>query len=216
MRQSVNSRKLIDRHLTVAMAGLGFVREGRGMYRRSLGEDITGIATFPEKLWAEVKWEIFPNVGVRHDGVNRLLCELGDLSKSDRSLALLRAILITNIGCLTPPHSHRAWSFPLGADPEPIVQDMIGTIEMYGLPFMLALSETPKFRETLETGKYSLANQDRDLPTLCFVEGDYAAAVTHLDEGLKKRADRHDPEAEQYRTFAARLRKFTEERNKGP
>jgi hypothetical protein len=205
MRRSVDLRKLIDRHLTVMMARLGFVREKRGMYRSSLGTDVVGIATFPEKLWAGVKWECFPNVGVRHDGVNRLLCELSNLSKSDRSLGLLRANLITNIGYLTPARSHRAWSFPFNTDPEPAARDMIATIETYGLPFIRILFAGRTFREVLASGRYSLASQDRDLPALYFVEGDYGAAENYLRASLEKRTNRHDPEAEQYRMFAARL-----------
>jgi hypothetical protein len=205
MRRAVDFRKLIDRHLTVMMTRLGFVREKRGMYRSHLGTDITGVATFPEKLWADVKWECFPNVGARHDGVNHLLCELGDLSNSDRSLGLLRANLITNIGYLTPMRSHRAWSFRFDADLEPPMQDMITAIEMYGLPFIRVLSEGPKFREALESGRYSLVNQDRDLPAFYFVMGDCAAAEGYLRKRLEERASRHDSEAEQYRRFAAKL-----------
>ncbi|HEY3623015.1 MAG TPA: hypothetical protein VGL12_11610 [Roseiarcus sp.] len=184
------------------------------MYSMPLGPQMTAVITFPEKIWPDTKWDIFPNVGARHDGVNRLLFELSDLPESDRALGLLRANLITNVGYLTPERRFKTWSFPLGSDDQPIVQALVTTIETYGLPFIRALSDPARFRETLESGQYTLVGQDRDLPTLDVVEGDYVAAEMHLHEGLEKRADRHDPEAEYYRSFATKLRQLIEERKK--
>jgi hypothetical protein len=214
MRRAVEVHKLIDRNLTTALARLRFIRERRGMYSIPQGPQKTGVTTFPEKLWTDTRWDMFPNIGVRHDAVNRLLFELSDVLEPDRTLGLLRANLLTNLGYLTPERRHKGWSFPIDIDPGPIVQDLVATIEAYGFPFIRALSDTAKFREALESGRYSLANQDRDLPALYVVEGNYSAAEMRLHEGVEKRANRHDSEAEHYRSFAAKLLKLIDDRKK--
>ena len=196
------------------MARLAFARERRGMYRSNSDTDIVGIATFPEKIWTGVKWELFPNVGVRHEGINRLLYELSDLAEPNRSLGVLRANLLTNIGYLMPAPGFRGWSFPLDSDPDPPLQDMVTAIETHGLPFIRSLSDSSKFCEALASGKFSLVNRDRDLPVCHFVMADDVAAEKCLDQGVKDRAGRHDPEAEQYRLFATRLRQLILERKK--
>jgi hypothetical protein len=216
MRRTAGVRKLIDQHLTAALAPLAFVRERYGMYSMPTGPQVVGITAFPEKLWKDTRWDLYPNVGVRHDEVNRLLSELSDSQEPDRALGLLRANLLTNLGYLTPERRHQGWSFPFDADPEPIVQDLATTIETYGLPFIRALSEPASFRRTLESGRYSLADRDRDLLALYVVQGDDAAAEVQLRESLEKRATRRDPEAEQYRSFAVKIRQRIERRTMNP
>jgi hypothetical protein len=198
------------------MEELSFERERKGIYRRPMSLDIQGVTTFSEKLWKGIGWELFPNVGLRHDGLNRLLDKLSDLSKPDRAAGLLRPNLILNIGYLGPRRSHAGWSFPFDVHPEPIVREIVTAIEMHGLPFIRDLSEGTRFREALESGRYSVANQDRDLPALCILMGDWVAAENQVRRGLEKRAERTDPEAYQYRMFAAKLQWLLAQPEKNP
>lgn len=184
------------------------------MYRMDFQTLIAGTVTFPEKLWSGVKWEFFPNVGARHKTVNNLLGELSDLPKSDRSLALLRPNLITNIGYLMPERSHKGWSFPIDADIEKPMDDMIAAIENYGVPFMSELVNEDGFCKTLATGQFTIANYDRDLPALYFIRGENTLATECVCRGIKARINRHDPEAAQYRKFAAKLQALIAERIK--
>ena len=54
-------------------------------------------------------------------------------------------------------------------------------------------------------GTYTLINQDLYLPALYIVEREFALAEAFLNEAVRKRSARFDPEARWYRNFALKL-----------
>src|SRR5262245_16005151 len=104
MRQAVIIGKRINRGLAVSLGRMGFEQETRYMFRMPLSSTMTGVVTFPLRLWSNIRWDLSPNVGVRHETLNKLLYSLSELPESDRRHELRRPNLLTNIGYLTSEH----------------------------------------------------------------------------------------------------------------
>jgi len=213
MPRNIEMRRLIDRSLGLEMSRLGFARERRNMYCLQRAGRMSGVVTFTTALFKDLEWQYSPNVGVRHEEINRLLYEVSDdLSDDERSFNLLVAHIITNIGYLMPQKAFRSWSFPLEMPPDRMLEDIALNIKTYGIPFIDECADPEMFKRTLMDATYTLANDDQYLPALFVVEEEHNLAEAFLNDALRKRSTRFDPEARWYRNFAMKLQSIIDSR----
>ena len=206
MPRNIEVRRLIERSLGAEMAQLGFVRERLNMYRLRREGRITGVVTFRAKLFNDLEWNYSINIGVRHEDINHLLHDVcDDLTEAERALNLLVSQMLINVGYLTQENKFMSWPFLFEQPLQGVTKQMMNALNTFGMPFIDTHSRPRAFREALEDGRYTLVNQDLYLPALYIVEGEFALAESFLNEALRKRSARFDPEARWYRNFALKL-----------
>ncbi len=144
--------------------------------------------------------EINPVVGVRHQGVERLVAEF----RGDKFHAYLPPTISSPLGHLLPEARYRAWIFsPSNADV--VAADMVGAVATYGLPFIHAMSDLNALCQALDNRmgfEHQLAYRR---PVAWLLAGDSVRARKMVDESVASLHSRSDLAAADFRRFAEAL-----------
>jgi hypothetical protein len=145
---------------------------------------------------------INPNVGVRHQGVERLVSEL----RGRPFDACSPPTIGTPLGYLTPHRTYREWVINAPDAVDAVVADLVDAIKRYGITFMEETVDLRTIVARMAEGKYGF-RQDIEyrLPVALVLLGDIDAARAAVDAGLRSRELTHAEALREFRSFADNL-----------
>ena len=97
-----------------------------------------------------------------------------------------------NIGYLMPCEQYKEWRVENSAPNDvcqEIIDDIIGNIETYAIPFLNKYSDIKELIHGIEEGNRFLSFQSEyKLPILYYLNGEYDLAVAYMNEALKRKS----------------------------
>ena len=178
----------------------GFRKRSSGVFTVELARDVLGWLGLNTASRHQVDGtvEVNPVVGVRHQGVERLVAEL----RAEPFHPYLPPTISTSIGYVMPLHRYQAWAIASGGDGAPTA-GLIDAVVIHGLPFMRQNADLESLYETAEEGLgFSLEYR---LPVIRLLLGERQAARAALDKCINDLGARQDAAAQQFRAFSAAL-----------
>ncbi len=187
------------------LADLGFKKRQGQIYSIEVSEDVLGWLGLNRATehYPRGVAEIHPLVGVRHQGVERLVAEL----RGEKFHPYVPPTAGSPLNYLMPWPHFRTWV--LGrADTDEKAQEMVAAIAKYGLPWMHATAPLPALCGYLIKGRTLHDHEEfYRRPAALLVAGDVAGTSAWLDRLLAKVGDDTDAFSEEFRRFAAALRR---------
>lgn len=200
----------VIKSVTPLLAELNFRKRAGQIFTAEIADDVLGWLGLnratQDRPAGEV--EINPVVGVRHQGVERIVAEC----RGERFHAYQPPTVSTPLGYLLPESRYRAWVFSSDQSAEGVVQEMVRAIEQYGVSFMSSAVALPELCRRLDEGMGFEHQVMYRRPVAWLLAGDPQQASSILDETLAKLADRSDVAAEEFRRFGASLKSRFENR----
>jgi hypothetical protein len=211
MSDRKSSQPLIDAVERLSKEGfsrIGFRRREPGIFTVELAGEFLGSVGLNRAVGRGEGWlDVHPSVGVRYQPLERKLAELQGVKWDSYA----PATIFSQLGYLMPQHRFLSWSFSIGTDPAPTVEDMIRAVETYGVPFMRSSASLDAIIGRLSTFAYTTADsRSYRLPLTYFMSGDRVRAIALVETELKKLGNQKDAGADFYRKFAENLRKITQ------
>ena len=124
-----------------AFEGGGF-RFLKGSFVTELGEGLLGCVKLGTAAYpAERKYLIGPVVGVRNMEVERRVGDWWLVRREALNGKQLMATASTPLGYIMPEQSYKSWHFSPDKDATSLAQDMIFSVEVFGLPWMKSLTD---------------------------------------------------------------------------
>jgi len=191
--------KEVDEIIKEELAKLGMRRIESGIFTLDLGMDALGWLGLNRRAHrGQGSFEVYPNIGVVHEPVERLWAELTGKKYE------APATISTPLAYLMPEKTYRVWTFSYEIDNRAVVADMVNTIESHGIPYMKANATTEALIRNLSV--VGLKDYVRyRLPLLYHLSGNDAMAQTLVQGYLDELRGRENPYSRQYREFAAKL-----------
>jgi hypothetical protein len=179
---------------------LNFRKRSGDLYTYELNAESLGWLALMRVVVKNQGIQIMPNVGVRNQRIEKMVAEL----LGEPFHPYHPPTLLSSIGYLMEQKQYLRWSFTSDGENAGIMQHMIQSICVYGIPFMKANADLNSVLEALLHTRYSI-RQDYTLPVAYLLSGkpqEARACVTKYVNTLGK-----DPAAQNYRRFAANLLK---------
>ena len=144
------------------------------------------------------QFEVNPVVGIRHQGVERVVAEL----RGEKFHPYQPPTVSTPLGYLMPGSRYRAWR--LGADDtDGGIEDLVASVAAFGLPFALSGAPLPELCRLLDQG----LGFDHQLvyrrPVAWALAGEVTRAHGLIGGALSDLGDRSDAAAAELRSFVA-------------
>lgn len=203
----MTARRPIDRVGELAredLASLGFRKRKSQIYTLDLDFDVIGWLGLNHASEHQAKGvvEVNPVVGIRHQGVERMVADL----QGNAFHPYLPPTISQPLGYLMPAERYVAWTLDTGSDRMAKgVREMVDAIREHGLSFMRANSDLRGICSLIERR----LGFDHQLvyrrPVAWFLAGNVDRAHAALQESIEALGDRRDPAAEQLRQFAPAL-----------
>lgn len=147
------------------------------------------------------EFEVNPVVGIRHQGVERVVAEL----RNEKFHGYLPPTVSSPLGYLMPESRYRAWIVRVD-DPGPSVEDLVAAVSEYALPFMESGSTLTALCELMSEGLGFEHQLVYRLPVAWMLAGDLDRAAGLVDAAEAKLGDRDDPAVVELRSFSAAFR----------
>lgn len=183
---------------------IGFQKHSGDVYTQPMAHNVIGWVGLNRAVRrTDDHLEINPVVGVRYEAVERLVAELC----RTRYKQYIPPTASIHLGYLTPERRYRPWLFSSDAAVGRLARDMVDAIVAYGLPFMKRNAMMENLAELLEGGAVGHAEHlAYRVPAVRVLMNDVDGALQALDRAEAALGGRHDPAAESFRSYAARLR----------
>lgn len=193
----------VAKRCAAPLADLGFRKRAGGIFTTDLDDEVFGWLGLNRasrhRPAGEV--EVNPVVGVRHQGVERLVAEYC----GQKFHPYVPATVVTPLSHLMPDGRYRTWVFGASNDDDASGREMVAAIEKYGLPFMRATVTLPELSRRIEDGFGIDSQLDYRRPVALLLAGDRAGARRALEAALTRLGDRGDPAAQDLRRFVDAL-----------
>jgi hypothetical protein len=186
------------------LAQHGFRKRKEDIFTLDATEDVLGWLGLNRSTKHRPAGEVAmdPVIGVRHQGVERVLSEL----RGDAFHPYIPPTISMPLGYLLPEHRFRQWNFQ-GAGRVNAVRDLVAAVATYGLPLMRKMTALAALCEGME-GRLGFSHQlNYRRPVAVMLSGDSTRASRILEESVAKLGDRSDPAAQEFRRFAEALRR---------
>jgi hypothetical protein len=188
--------------LKAPLAELGFKKRAGEIFTMEVTKEVLGwlgLNRASEHL-PSGQVEINPVVGVRHQGIERMVAEL----RGEKFHPYLPPTLSLSLGHLFPEPRHRAWTFGASSG-DAIAAELAGAVAAHGLPFIQARRELPAICLGLEQrlGFDYLLRYRR--PVAYLLAGDPEGARRILEESLAPLAHLGDAGTLDFRRFGEAL-----------
>jgi hypothetical protein len=194
------NRRVVSDEILARLARVGFVRRRDGVAECEVGQvDVVGWLGLPSGRAEDGQFSLYPNVGVRHEGIEPLLRELMPGLRVEKAAATASV----NIGVLEDGGTSRGWVFGGVPDDEAAVGGLVAEVQRVGLPFMKRLASDPAGLEDLVDRTHP--QRTTMLPLVMLVHGRVADARRVVEETERDLPPR-GPYRDFYRAFAERVR----------
>lgn len=141
-------------------------------------------------------------VGVRHQMVERLLCELLD----EPFDPVIPPTLTANIGYLSPADRYLALRFSRSDDVSATVEKLCSLVREVAIPFAVKLVHIPDLVHALQTARFGIPQQTAyRLPVSLMLDGATVQAEDCVRAKLKELGDATDPASARYKRFALKI-----------
>lgn len=202
------SRRLIDRVGAAALAdlvALGFRKRSGQIYTVDLDSEAMGWLGLNSASEHQVSGvvEVNPVIGIRHQGIERVVAELQGLAFHEYQPPTVSI----NLGYLMPAARYMAWHVNT-ARTNGDIQDLVVSIRDYGVPYMREHSDLKAIGALLDE-KVGFEHQlVYRCPVAWLVAGDRARASVALQDALNGLGKRSDAAAVELRRFAERFERW--------
>lgn len=195
----------VDEAATEALGALGFRKRTEGLYTTDLGDDVLGVVGLNTATEHQPKGmiEVNPIVGIRHQGIERMVAEL----RGEPFHPYIPPTVTIALGYLMPERRYAAWTIDTNSGAlREHVQPLVEAVAKYGLPFMKQNRDLQSLSRLIDEGTGYNHQLVYRRPVAYLLAGDERRAREILDASVAKLGARSDPAAEQLRHFAAALR----------
>ncbi len=184
------------------LGDLGFRKRSGEVFTRALEADVLGwVGLNRAYRRGEDRLEVNPVVGVRHQGVERVVAEL-----RDRPFHAYQPPTVSMpLTYLTPAARYEPWLFDRGPAIPEVASALVRAVAEHGVPFMQAATTLDQLRELTERGQGFAHQLVYRRPVVAMLIGDRAEARRSLEDALAELGDRGDVAAVEYRLFTERL-----------
>jgi hypothetical protein len=181
---------------------LDFAKRGGVIFTRDVSPDVIGWLGLnrASRHTPPGEFEVNPVVGIRHQGVERVVAEL----RGKPFHAYLPPTVSSPLGYLMPEARYRPWMVGSGPESADIIADMVAAIAEYGVPFMESNASLPRLCRLLDDRLGLELVYRPAVAWLLAGEVDRAAAL--IEEAEAGLGDRADAAAVEVRDFVAAFR----------
>jgi hypothetical protein len=182
---------------------LGFDKRAGSVFTREVAGDALGWLGLNKasRHSPAGEFEVNPVVGIRHQGVERVVAELQGATFH----AYLPPTVSSPLGYLMPGTRYRAWTVSAD-DPGSGVEDLVEAVREYAVPFMETNSTLTLLCTLMDDGlgfEHQLVYRQ---PVAWVLAGDLDRAVRLVDLAEANLGDREDDAAVELRSFAVAFR----------
>jgi hypothetical protein len=191
----------VSSQLHSGLAKVGFGREGPSEYTVRIADldDIVGwLGTGHSVSRGDGALRIEPNAGVAYRSLQQLVASLNG--------GEWPAVLSTNIGYLMPQQTFKEYEFWVARDDTPMIDELIGDVVAYGLPYMRSMVRPEAIIKYLLQWEKPTLQAAHLLPAAYLLAGDRCAALETLDRFLADSRLREAVIVPDYVQYAERLR----------
>lgn len=197
----VNTNPWAD--LAAGFRSLGFQKRAGLVFTRDVTVDVLGWLGLnrASRHSRAGEFEVNPVVGIRHQGVERMVAQL----RGEKFHAYQPPTVSNPLGYLMPKARYRAWMVSAD-DPGASVERLIGAVEAYALPFMESGSTLTGLCKLMDAGlgfEHQLVFRH---PVACALAGARDRAAVLVDATEAELGDRDDAAAVELRSFLAAFR----------
>lgn len=190
-------------NLTLRLESVGFRKRAGMVFTKDVGEDVIGWLGLNKasRHLGVGQVEVNPVVGIRHQGVERVVAEL----REEKFHAYQPPTVSTPLDYLMPGSRYRSWL--LGArDAETIADELVASVVALGLPFIESGAALSVVCRLLDQG----LGFDHQLvyrrPVAWALAGDVAYSLKLVGTAEAELGDRSDAAAAELRSFVAAFR----------
>ena len=185
------------------LQSLGFEKRAGAVFTREVVDDVLGWLGLnrASRHLPAGQVEVNPVVGIRHQGIERVVAEL----RGEKFHAYQPPTVSTPLGYLMPGSRYRAWIVGAGS-PEASLDDLIASVASYGLPFMESGSSLSRLCRLLDQ---DLGFEHQLLyrrPVAWALAGDAARSIEFVHAAEADLGDRTDAAAAELRSFVTAFR----------
>ncbi len=189
--------------VSIGLQSLGFRKRAGMLFTREVAEGVLGwlgLNRASRHLPAGAV-EVNPVVGIRHQGVERLVGEL----RGEKFHAYQPPTVSTPLGYLMPGSRYRAWILD-AVDPAGSAGGLIASVANYALPFMESCSTLTEICRLLDQGPGFEHQLVYRRPAAWQLAGESARSLGLIDTADTDLGDRDDAAAAELRSFIAAFR----------
>lgn len=185
------------------LESIGFRKRAGQVFTMDLGDEVLGWLGLnrASRRHPPGVTELNPVVGIRHQGIERMIAEL----RNEAFHKYLPPTVSSSLGYLTPEHRYRSWVVDAATGQE-VATDLVVAVERFAVPFMTAAVALPEICRLLEEGLGFEHQLVYRRPVAWRLVGDEARASALVDRALADLGDHADPAAAEFRRFAAAFR----------
>lgn len=184
--------------------GEGFQRRAGSVFTRDVAGEVLGWLGLnrASRHSPAGEFEVNPVVGIRHQGVERVVAEL----RGERFHAYQPPTVSSPLGYLMPGARYRAWTVSVD-DPGASAEDLVAAVREYALPFMKSGSTLTALCGLLDDGRGLEHQLVYRRPVARVLAGDRDRAAGLVDAAETDLRDRDDAAALELRSFVAAFRR---------
>jgi len=183
--------------------GLGFQKRAGSIFTREVAEDVLGWLGLnrASRHSPAGEFEVNPVVGIRHQGVERVVAEL----RGEMFHAYQPPTVSSPLGYLMPGARYRAWMVSVDA-PDASVEDLTAAVTEYALPFIESGSTLRALCGLMDDGLGLEHQLVYRRPVAWVLAGDRDRAAGLVEAAETDLGDRDDAAAVELRSFVAAFR----------
>ena len=184
---------------------LGFSKRAGFIFTRNLTDDVIGwlgLNTASRHAPVGVR-EVNPVVGVRHQGIERMVAEL----RKEKFHPYIPPTVCTPLGYIMTEPRYRAWMIETPRSDQNSIADLTSAVRQYALPFMEAHASLAGVIALIEARKgydHVLAYRR---PVAWALADEVGRALSVIDAEEEELANRSDVAADELRSFIVEFRK---------
>ena len=189
--------------VTPLLAGIGFRRRISGIYTSELAPGVLGWIGLnrASRYHLPGECDVIPNVGVRHQEVERLVAQLC----GRRFHGYIPPTNGTPLGYVLPQHRYTAWHFSRDSA-DTAGAEMVAAIATHGLPYMRSMESIEQLCRSLVTKAVVFEDYNAYRRAVAwYLAGQSDLSRRDLARSLDLLGDRTDAAAEMFRGFAMRF-----------
>lgn len=185
------------------LQAVGFKKRAGLAFTREVSDDVIGWLGLnrASRYLPAGEFEVYPMVGVRHQGIERVVAEL----RGEKFHQYVPPTVVTPLGYLMPEARSTGWTVS-AADPGANAEAIATAVADFAVPFMESGANLASLRRLIG----ARMGHDHQLvyrhPVACLLAGDIDRAAELIDAADEELGDSRDAAAEELRSFIAAFR----------